>query len=95
MTDLLEGDAEAMPENVHVVARLLGGIAEEPIRHQDGSGEIVGERRPHQRCGFRAGELAGRDDPVDGVVEAEKRDLVGDLEKPARRRQHLGYFQAA
>ena len=54
VADLLEGDAEAVLEDVDVVARLLGRVAEQPVGHQHGAGEVVGERGAHERLGLLA-----------------------------------------
>ena len=95
VADLLEGNAEAALQDLDVVAGRLGRVAEQLVGHQHRGGEIVGERRAHQRVRLLAREAAFADDAVEHVVIAEIGDLVRDLEDAARRRQHLGDFEAA
>ena len=44
MADLLEIDAEPVPQEVQVVALVLRGAEERLVGRQDGAGEIVGQR---------------------------------------------------
>ena len=44
MADLLEIDAEPVPQEIQVVPLVLRGAEERLIGRQDGAGEIVGQR---------------------------------------------------
>ena len=90
MRDLLERGAEARRQHLEVVAGRLGRGVEAGIGHHHRAGEIVGERHAQQPAGDDVLRLELRADRVDELAVLRDRELVGDLEGPARRVHDLG-----
>lgn len=80
MADGLEADAEAGLEQLDVVAELLGGAVEGGVRHEQGTGEVIGEADPGEACGLVGGEFTVGDQGVQQGAVFQQGELGGELE---------------
>ena len=90
MADLLEAGAEAVREQLDVVADLARGAEEGLVGQQHRGREVVGERDPRQRARLGAAERRIVGDRIDQLALVQERDLVRELEVARPAAQHLG-----
>jgi hypothetical protein len=95
MAGLLPADAEAVPEQLDVVARGLGGAQELGVGHEHRRREVAGQRHAAERAALVAGEDRVVDERVDERPALEQPHLVGELEVARAAAQHLGQQQLA
>ncbi len=89
VADLLEARAEAVREQLDVVALGARRLDERLVGHEQRRGEVVGERDAGKDARLRRRELLVAEDLVDALGLRDEPDLVGELEAPAARGEHL------
>jgi hypothetical protein len=89
-TDLLVAGAEAVAEQVDVVALLARRLQERSVRHEHGRGEVVGQQHPRQRPRRVAGQERVGSVAVERRLLGLEADLVGQVEVARAPAQHLG-----
>jgi hypothetical protein len=90
VADLLVAGAEAVAEEIDVVALLPRRLQEGGVGHEDGRGEVVGEQHPRQRPGRVAGQERVGGVPIQRGLLGRQPDLVGQVEVARSASQHLG-----